>query len=251
MKSHKQANFISNKLGISQFFKWFTLVELIVVIVILAILSTIAFLSFNSYSWSARDSKRMANVALISKWFDIAISKWVTVNTSESTAISLLTHNIEIAWSWITLIWYFDSPIKPKLLNSIWVNWSDLTLSDWFQSYRYTYIPSTRQYQVMWLLESAPDTAFYRTILKKVFAEDGWYPFIKWNYVPKNDIAWLIPKSCDPTSLTPCEITWSWDVFIENEPATITEPIIVIEPTPTWCIFDNADSTFDTCTFDS
>lgn len=246
MKNKKQTNFIIKKSKFFQYYKGFTLVELIVVIVILAILSTIAFISFNGYSWDARDSKRMSNVALISKWFDMAIAKWVTINTSESTSMSF---NIELTWSWINLFWFFDSPIKPKLLNSIWINWWDLTLNDWFQSYRYTYIPSKRQYQVMWLLEKAQNTAFYKTILNQVFAEDAWYPFIKWNYFATGSILWLIPKSCDPASVTPCIVSWSWDVFIENVPVLPSEPII--PATWTWCIFDNTDSSFDTCTFSS
>lgn len=45
--------------------KAFTLVELIVVITILAILGTISFVSFSGYTLTARDSKRTANVALM------------------------------------------------------------------------------------------------------------------------------------------------------------------------------------------
>jgi prepilin-type N-terminal cleavage/methylation domain-containing protein len=40
----------------------FTLVELIVVITILAILGTIAFISMQSYSKTARDSVRVADI---------------------------------------------------------------------------------------------------------------------------------------------------------------------------------------------
>jgi len=51
--------------------KWFTLVELIIVITILAILATIAFISFKSYSWSARDSNRIATVKNIQSGLEL------------------------------------------------------------------------------------------------------------------------------------------------------------------------------------
>jgi prepilin-type N-terminal cleavage/methylation domain-containing protein len=45
----------------------FTLVELIVVITILAVFLSLAFISFQGYSTESRDTKRMTDIATLSK----------------------------------------------------------------------------------------------------------------------------------------------------------------------------------------
>jgi len=66
------------------FKKAFTLVELIVVITILSILGTISFLSFSGYSKTARDSKRVSNVDMITKGIGVTLAKDGLVNVSET-----------------------------------------------------------------------------------------------------------------------------------------------------------------------
>lgn len=65
--------------------KWFTFVELIVVVAILWILSTIWFISYTGNLWTARDSKRISDIATLSsalkqykqqRWSYIIPSPW-------------------------------------------------------------------------------------------------------------------------------------------------------------------------------
>jgi len=210
--------------------KAFTLVELIVVIVILAILATIAFLSFNNYSTSARDSRRMSNVTIISKWLDMSIALWRGINTSEAWTWL----NLVIIWSgWISYSWYYMN-IWNKLLSSIQVSWWDI-LSDTFQKYQLTYIPDKKYYQVMWLLEKQvwttyKDTNFWIEFYDNILSEQvisattsSWFAFIKWNF-PTNSqsgwyIKWLIPKDYTnaPIINSIPTISWTWDIVIPAE----------------------------------
>lgn len=232
----------------SKFYFGFTLMELIIVIVVLAILATIAFLSFNSYSAVARDSKRMSNVSLIAKWFEINIVMWKPIDTTETSIVP----NIVLSWSTVAYVWYYDSPVRQRLMKSLGVWWWDIDLwVDSFQNYKYTYVPAIQKYQVVWLLESQTkfgvsyidshwfiDSLWLNNsslnesninMMGSLFAEDSWswYIFLKWNYFATWWVEWLIPKQ---------EVwdfaTWStkvipWDKIVVNWTTN--------EPTDAWC----------------
>lgn len=191
----------------------FTLVELIVVIVVLTILATIAFISFSNYSSWSRDSKRMSNINLIAKWFEMNIAGWKSINIYWTST----SPNIILSWGTITYSWYYNLPIKQSLLKSLWIFWWDIDniTIDSFASYRSTYIPSFQKYQVMWLLENRFNKWWFsyynKTVLEDIFAS-SWsgYAFIKWNYVATWWINWLIPKQ-DIWEITP--YTWSWKII--------------------------------------
>lgn len=233
----------------------FTLVELIVVIVILAILATIAFVSFNSYSAWSRDSKKMSNVALIAKWFEVAIVQWKTIVTSETA----LVPNIMLSWSTIKYFWFYDSPVWQKLLKSIGIWWWDINqTSEWYENYKFTYVPSIQKYQVSWQLENPFKLSFYENLnnLKLdysslydwVFA-DTWsgYIFLKWNYFATWWIDWLIPKEDIWEATTP---NWSWARVIDGWDTLDNWAAITPSAQPAnVCIFDNSWSTFDSCVF--
>ena len=74
----------------------FTLVELIVVVTILAILWTIGFVSFLGFQVQARDSARLSDLHVISKWVEYyKLKEWVYPNPSDA---------IDITFSW-SLVW--------------------------------------------------------------------------------------------------------------------------------------------------
>lgn len=263
--------------NIRKFLPAFTLVELIIVIVILAILATIAFLSFNSYSAWARDSKRMSNVNLMAKWFELAIVQWRGINTSE-TAInpnitlswSEIMHSWPFSWGLIQYQWYYDSPLGQKLLKSIWVWWWDINLwADSFQNYKFTYVPMVQKYQVVWLLEDQAKLTFYDNLnnlrfdessidlYNSVFADSGsWYIFLKWNYFATWWVEWLVPVQA-VWDATPTNASWAkvipWnEIVVNNAPVIPTaEPEVPTPPASTTCTFDATGSTgkFDSCTF--
>lgn len=249
MSTNKNISHIDkNKLKFNKLLKfWFTLVELIVVIVILGILATIAFLSFSDQSGSARDSKRMSNVTMIAKWFEVAITRWSFINTSETSA----SYNVQINWTWwFYYSWFYDSPIKKKLLQSIWIWWWDIEVNDWIQIYKYTYIPSVWKYQIMSYLENQPNTSYLENLssdIAHVFAETwSWYAFLKWNYTSTWWIVWLIPSDCVPSLTTVCVVDWWTETILPNTSVSLPESEETT-PTWTWCIFDQ--SKFDQCTF--
>jgi len=189
----------------------FTLVELIIVIIILAILGTIAFLSFNNYSSSARDSKRMSNIYLMANGFEVSISTWKPINNTETSALP----NLVLSWSSILYKWYYDEPIKEKLLKSLWVWWWDIekTSEDSFQAYRYAYIPSVQKYQIVWFLESQIKLNSYENFINsKVNADEWkWYAFLKWNYISTWWIVWLIPDPQVWENTEEEKITINWE----------------------------------------
>lgn len=173
----------------------FTLVELIIVIVILAILATIAFLSYKSYSDSAKDGKRMSNVVLMAKWFEVNISLWKYIDTSDVST----TPNIVLSWSTIAYSWYYSTPIKEKLLKSLWLWWWDINAiwSEDYNNYKFTYIPNIQKYQVACLLNSKNNFNSFNDFKTSVSADNlnwSWYIFLKWNYFATWWVDWLIPK---------------------------------------------------------
>jgi len=265
----------SNKIirkGLKSYFPAFTLVELIVVIVILAILATIAFLSFNSYSAWARDSKRMSNIALIAKWFEMNIAQWKAIVTSETSSIpNLVLSGTEIMHGWPFSWWlikypgYYDSPIWQKLLKSIWIWWWDINLkADEFQNYRYSYVPLVQKYQVSWMLENPYSVSFYDNInninldfsdlYNSTFADSStwWYVFLKWNYIWTWWVEWLIPIQTVWEATTVSTgwvriIAWTDTLVISTWWVTAPE----IPSTLPTCKFDATDDSwkFDKCSF--
>ncbi|EKE30184.1 MAG: hypothetical protein ACD_2C00030G0002 [uncultured bacterium (gcode 4)] len=242
---------------------WFTLVELIVVIVILAILSTIAFISFNSYSALSRDAKRMSNVAMIAKWIDVTIAAGKSLNTSEFST----WNNLIIYWSsWSIFTWIYASQLGKKFLNWINVYWESI-LNDDFQTYKLSFIPAQKYYQVLALLEKSPDFSyridFFSDKVVATWTWTLWYAFLKWNF-PINWtwwILWIIPTTEaweTSTGITVWweilkSISWTWDLVMTNSStAWATASSLLSEEWWGWtwstiCIFD--EGTFDNCAF--
>lgn len=264
----------SNKIiskNLKTYFPAFTLVELIVVIVILAILATIAFLSFNSYSSWARDSKRMSNVALIARWFEVNISLWKAIVTSETAMVpniilswSVLQTSWPFSWGFIRYEWFYDSPVWQKLLKSIWIWWWDInSQTEDLEKYKFTYVPAAQKYQVSWRLENANSVAFYNKInslqldlsslYDNTFADTStWYIFIKWNYFGTWWIEGLLPIQSVWEATTP-DANWARVIAWEDTIVAATWWVVEI-PAPAWlptCTFDATDDSgkFNYCAF--
>lgn len=93
--------------------EWFTLVELIVAITILTILATLAFVSFQGYSMDSRDTKRLWDIATVSKGLQVYLAANNEVpNPSDSKTV------ITYSGSELLTQWY----AWKSVLNSIRVN---------------------------------------------------------------------------------------------------------------------------------
>lgn len=121
----------------------FTLVELIVVITILAILGTIAFVSFTGYSGSARDSNRIADVANITKWLELAFIKTNTYPVPDNNFS--VTYSGAVAWR--------QGTIGDTVMSYMGVGGSKLSKKpvDPLRNTEYSYsvAAETREYQIV------------------------------------------------------------------------------------------------------
>ena len=80
--------------------KAFTLVELIVVITILAVLATVAFISFQGYSTESRDTKRMSDIATISKWLQVYLASNSQIPEPSETKTTVSFSGSELVTQW-------------------------------------------------------------------------------------------------------------------------------------------------------
>ena len=81
-------------------YKAFTLVELIVVITILAVLATVAFISLQWYSTESRDTKRITDVATLSKWLQVYLAAKSQVPEPSETKTTITFSGSELLTQW-------------------------------------------------------------------------------------------------------------------------------------------------------
>ena len=167
----------------------FTLVELIVVITILAVLGTIGLVSFSGFQKNARDSKRVSNVATITKGFDIAIASGKRINTSETATGA----NITLEGSGVNMTGYHGI-INNALLVSLKVHSKDIIEST-DTPYTYSYFPNERYFQVTGFLEDSSNLPNVLGFIDLAYAEDAdtGFVYIKGNFTATGGINSLIP----------------------------------------------------------
>jgi len=125
------------------FKKGFTLVELIVVITILSVLATVAFISFQWYSTQSRDTKRMTDIATISKWLQVYLAANSNVPEPSETKVLFNTWSVNMIVQWYA----WDS-----VLNTIRVQDAKDPTDDTF--YTYSTNAAKTKFQLMALLEN-------------------------------------------------------------------------------------------------
>lgn len=127
----------------------FTLVELIVVITILAILGTIGFISIQGYSKSARDSKRIADLANLAKGFDVSLASGKSLPQPDAGMLTITASGTTIG---------YQGYAGKNVLRT-------LGLSDGFldpidgRYYTFTTNASQNKYQILSLLEGSTTVA--------------------------------------------------------------------------------------------
>ncbi len=124
--------------------KAFTLVELIVVITILAILATVAFISFQWYATDSRDTKRMADIATISK----GLQAYVALNSILPEPSELKT-KVNFNGSLLLTQWYAGISV----LNTLSVSEIQDPVDETF--YTYSTNADNTKFQLVGFLENS------------------------------------------------------------------------------------------------
>lgn len=190
--------------------KWFTLVELIIVITILAILSVIAFTSFQNYLWSAKDSKRLANIKAIEKGLELFYVKTARYPKPEGENIS--------EWTIDGKVYVLRGEIGQNIISQIHINTLPI---DPDTEHKYIYATmgeANDEYQIATILEK--NTA-YQSIIPHVYAKDyqarvdGKY---KWflKYQTLNCIAYANIPSLIWSNSWSVNLLWTWEINIPN-----------------------------------
>ena len=123
--------------------KAFTLVELIVVITILAVLATVAFISFQGYSTESRDTKRLTDIATISKWLQVYLAANSNVPEPSETKITVSFSGSEIVTQWYA---------GESVLNILRVKEAQDPVDETF--YTYATNPNNTKFQLVGFLEN-------------------------------------------------------------------------------------------------
>ena len=175
--------------------KAFTLVELIVVITILAVLATVWFISLTGYATESRDTKRMTDIATISKWLQTYLAKNSQVpEPSETKTI------VNYSGSQLLTQWY----AWESVLNEIKVQDAKDPVDNTF--YTYSTNASNTKFQLLWFLENLYTQN--KANISKANA-DYWDRVIytKWHSV------WVL---LDNQDYTPINITPNSDIDLET-----------------------------------
>ena len=120
---------------------WFTMVEVITVTTLLIILWTIAFISYSTYLIWVRDTSRLTQLEMLSKWLEIYSSEHLLPYPQDKIEIRA---RWEVIW-WQGYLW--DDAFRVLNFNANWVDPADKILFSY-------YITKDRKYfQVMWQME--------------------------------------------------------------------------------------------------
>ena len=149
--------------------KGFTLVELIVVITILAILATIAFVSMQSFSASARESARIADLSTIARALDYyKLQNGFYPDPSDSFVV---TYSGSTAWTqWV--FWEETRKVTGRISE---IPVDPLTKNE----YSYSITNTRQEYELGAITESLLSG---NNIVSSAHALSNYYANIKWNY---------------------------------------------------------------------
>jgi prepilin-type N-terminal cleavage/methylation domain-containing protein len=187
----------------------FTLVELIVVITILAILGTIAFISMQSYSKTARDSVRVADIKNIETSLELfSLDSW---------KYPLPDDNEIVSYSWETL-WY-QWTVWETVVTNLSRNFNKIPLDPLYErEYIYSVTYLRNEYEILWMYEW--DFALNNSVFNQTFAANI-TPKIKWQYngLFVKSQSYIVPV---PSIITAEEIsTWLWLDLIQSNVSSL------------------------------
>ena len=174
--------------------KAFTLVELIVVITILATLATVAFISFQGYSTESRDTKRISDIATISKWLQVYLAANSVVPEPSETKTTITFSGSELVTQWYA---------GESVLNILRVKEAQDPIDQTF--YTYATNPNNTKFQLVGFLENTQTASNF--LENKLFAD----------YSQRNiHSAWeSVGIFLDDTN-TPIQELWNTTVEIEG-----------------------------------
>ncbi len=140
--------------------KAFTLVELIVVITILAVLSTVGFISFQGYSTESRDTKRISDIATISKWLQVYLASNSVVPEPSETKTTITFSGSELVTQWYA---------GESVLNILRVKEAQDPIDETF--YTYATNPNNTKFQLVGFLENTQTANNF--LENKLFADNS------------------------------------------------------------------------------
>lgn len=174
----------------------FTLVELIVVITILSILATVGFISFQWYSTESRDTKRITDISIISKWLQIFITSNSKLPDPSETQTIISSWSTQLIVQWTA---------GHSVLSTLKVADAKDPLDEKY--YTYSTNSNRTKYQMMAMLENNPLSTF--TPLTESYADYAdRYAYIKWDKV------WVL---YEPITNIPLQyIDWITDIDLST-----------------------------------
>ena len=178
----------------NNFNKAFTLVELIVVITILSVLATVAFISFQWYATDSRDTKRMADIATISK----GLQAYVALNSILPEPSELKT-KINFNGNLLLTQWYAGISV----LNTLRVSEIQDPVDETF--YTYSTNADNTKFQLVGFLENSQTVNNF--LQNNIFAD---YSHRTIYTVGQN--VWIILNDTN----TPIQDSWNTAVELED-----------------------------------
>jgi prepilin-type N-terminal cleavage/methylation domain-containing protein len=190
--------------------KAFTLVELIVVITILAILWTISFISIQGYSVSARNSKRISDIAQLYQKILIETIKWVDVSNFVSNP-----QNKEIIFWWAphnVIVWEINFDKLNENASSFKApNWEKylIAYSKWDNNNDFIQLISKKE---------AEDWYFIKGSYHKLNEITDWDNLFFWEDDDSNHsdlLAMITNQETEKSTniITPSSCNWIWEII--------------------------------------
>ena len=187
----------------NNFNKAFTLVELIVVITILAVLATVGFISFQGYSTESRDTKRMTDIAILSKWLQVYLAANSQVPEPSETKTTVSFSGSELLTQWYA---------GKSVLDTLRVKEAKDPTDETF--YTYSINANNTKFQVLALLEKNQTAIHFMN--NKLFAD-----YTDRNIYSAGQSVWIL---LDDTN-TPIQELWSTTIELENN-ATVYKTVL-------------------------